>query len=363
MKRHNLGKEIGIEIDKEIDKEISGEKPVFKAIPEYTGVSKTQFFEEIVPQQKPVVIRGFSESWPVVHAAKQSNKAFIDYLNTFYTGTKTAMVVAPPAENKRFFYDDTLSGVNFISGEERVDLFLGRLLELVDREVYPAISMQGTPTNTILPGFAEANCASFFSDITPGLWIGNETIINTHYDGSDNLATVIAGERQFILFPPEQTENLYPGPINFTPAGAPTSLVDINAPDLERFPRFEKALTAAYSAELKAGDAIFIPMLWWHHVESKAKVNGLINYWWNGASAPNAISPSPIDSLNLALLAMHDLTPKQRHAWRCLFDHYLFRQGVEPSSYIPEHQLHMLGSLTPEYIDQVKQYFVNKLQK
>lgn len=334
----------------------------YQAIAEYATLSAKQFFEQIASQQQPIVIRGFAKQWPIVAAAKHSPQDFVAYLNRFYNGNKAKMVVAPPAANKRFYYNDDMTGINYVSGEERVDLFLGRLLELVDREVYPAISMQNSKISEILPGLVDDNPCDFFSDLEPRLWVGNEGIVSAHYDGSDNLACVVAGHRRFVLFPPEQTANLYPGPLNFTPAGAPTSLVDLNNPDFDRYPLFKQALAGAYSAELAPGDAIFIPMLWWHHVESLDKVNALMNYWWNGSSAPDAISPSPIDSLNLALLAMRDMTPKQRDAWRCLFDHYLFKQGVDPVSYIPTHQQHVLGDMSPDYIRSIKDYFIQKLQ-
>ncbi|GAA0822635.1 cupin-like domain-containing protein [Colwellia asteriadis] len=340
---------------------------VYKSISEYNlhsaTLSAAQFFQEVAPAQKPIVIRGFAKNWPLVAAAQKSPNAFVDYLNQFYQGTKAKMVVAPPAANKRFYYNEEMTDVNYLSGEERVDLFLGRLLELIDRETYPAISMQNARTSDILPGLVQNNQSDFFPHIEPRLWVGNEGIVSAHYDGSDNIACVVAGRRRFILFPPEQTANLYPGSLNFTPAGAPTSLVNFAQPDYERYPLFKQAQAAAYSVELAPGDAIFIPMLWWHHVESLSKVNALMNYWWNGSSAPNAISPSPIDSLNIALLAMRDLSPKQRDAWRCMFDHYLFKQGVDPASYIPEHQHHLLGDLSPEYITAVKEYFVTKLKQ
>ncbi|MGB1199916.1 MAG: cupin-like domain-containing protein [Cognaticolwellia aestuarii] len=336
---------------------------LYKTIPEYSTLSATQFFQEIVPYQKPIVIRGFAQSWPLVTAAKKGPDDFVNYLNKFYQGKKTAMVVAPPAANKRFYYNEEMTDINFLRGEERLDLFLGRLLELIDRDVYPAISMQGARTSDILPGLVNDNPTEFFTTVEPRLWIGNEGIVNTHYDGSDNVASVIAGHRRFVLFPPEQTCHLYPGPLNFTPAGAPTSLVDLDNPDFERFPLFKHAIAEAYSVELAPGDAIFIPMLWWHHVESLDKVNALMNYWWNGSSAPNSVSPSAIDSLNIALLAMRNLNQEQRNAWRCMFDHYLFKQGVEPASYIPQHQQHLLGELSPEYVKEIKDYFVQKLQK
>ncbi len=336
---------------------------IYKTIPEYSAISPQQFFEEIAPYQKPIVIRGFVKSWPLVASAKKSPNEFVDYLNKFYRGQKTGMVVAPPAAKKRFYYNEDMTDVNFLSGEERVDLFLGRLLEIMDRDIYPAISMQSTPINSILPGLITENHCELFPNLEPRLWVGNEGIVNTHYDGSDNVACVIAGHRRFTLFSPEQTKNLYPGPLNFTPAGAPTSLVDLNDPDFTRFPLYKNALDNAYQVELGPGDAIFIPMLWWHHVESLDKLNALVNYWWTGSSAKNAVSPSPIDSLNIALLAMRDLTPKQREAWRCLFDHYLFKQGADPASYIPDQQQHLLGKISPEYVRQVKDYFIQKLEK
>lgn len=339
----------------------------YKSIAEYSHLSSAQFFEEIAPAQQPIVIRGFAKTWPLVAAAQKKPEDFVAYLKQFYHGKKNQMVVAPPSANKRFYYNEDLTDVNYLSGEERVDLFLGRLLELQGRDVYPAISMQNAVTSEILPGLVQENTSELFPEIEPRLWVGNEGIVSAHYDGSDNVACVVAGRRRFILFPPEQTANLYPGPLNFTPAGAPTSLVDLNKPDFARFPLFKTALAEAFSVELGPGDAIFIPMLWWHHIESLEKLNALMNYWWNGSSAPNAVSPSPIDSLNLALLAMRDLSPKQRDAWRCMFDHYLFHQGTDPQShpraYIPEHQLHVLGDLSDEYVRSIKDYFIKKLQK
>lgn len=335
----------------------------YKQISEYATLSGQQFFEDIAPEQQPVVIRGFARDWPLVAAAQKTPQDFAAYLLRFYTGKKARIFVAPPAANKRFYYNDDMTDVNYISGEERVDLFLGRLLELIDREVYPAISMQNSLPSEILPGLSHENKSDFFPDVEPRLWVGNEGIVSAHYDGADNVACVVAGRRRFVLFPPNQIGNLYPGSLNFTPAGAPTSMVNLNGPDFERYPQFKTALANAYSAELAPGDAIFIPMLWWHHVESLEKVNALMNYWWNGSSAKNATSPSPIDSLNLALLAMRDLTPKQRNAWRYMFDHYLFKQGIDPASYIPEHQQHMLGKIAQEYVRAIKDYFIEKLKK
>lgn len=339
----------------------------FKAIPEYRDLSAEQFFDEVVPEQQPIVLRGFASGWPLVVAAKKAPNEFTEYLCRHYNGKKVTISASPYSEDKctdkRFFYNDDLTGFTFVSAQERLDLFLRRLTDLKNKEQGPALSMQSALTEDILPGLIEDNPSDFFPKVKPRLWVGNEGVVDTHYDGTDNIACVVAGRRRFTLFGPDQTSNLYPGPLEFTPAGVPVSLVNLRKPDFDRFPRFKSALDNSYSVELGPGDALFIPMLWWHHVESLHKVNALMNYWWNGSFSQDASSPNFLDSMKIAILAMRDMTPKQRDAWRCLFDHYLFKQGVDPVSYMPKHHHHILGELSPDYIRVIKDHFIKKLQK
>lgn len=336
---------------------------VYKNIPEFQNLPKTQFFDETVVEQKPVVIRGFANHWPLVKSARQSPEDFSGYLTRFYTGKKVSILLGHPDIKGRFFYSDDMTGLNYIKGDERLDLFLGRLLELASKEVYPAVSIQNVLPSSILPGLIDENPSDFFPNVEPRLWLGNQSTVTAHYDGSDNLACVVAGRRRFILFPPDQIANLYPGSLNFTPAGAPVSLVDLHNPDFDRYPRFRTALENAYSAELYPGDAIFIPMLWWHHVDSLERVNALMNYWWTGSAARDPVQPTPLDSLNMALLAMRNLSTTQRQAWRNMFDHYLFKKGVDPASYIPESCQYAIGAITPKAERKLKDDVIERLKR
>ena len=56
-----------------------------------------------------------------------------------------------------------------------------------------------------------------------------------------------------------------------TIAGQPISMVDLDDPDFERFPKFREALRHALVAELEPGDAIYIPALWWHGVQATGR--------------------------------------------------------------------------------------------
>jgi hypothetical protein len=157
--------------------------------------------------------------------------------------------------------------------------------------------------------------------------------VAAHFDFADNLAVVTAGRRRFTLFPPEQLENLYVGPVDFTPAGQPISLVDFDNPDLTRFPRFSEAMRHAQVVEMLPGDAIFIPAMWWHHVAGLESFNALVNYWWR--QSPQYLG-SPNVALLHAMLTIRDLPPEQKRAWQEQFRYYVFEADGRECEHIPE---------------------------
>jgi hypothetical protein len=120
------------------------------------------------------------------------------------------------------------------------------------------------------------------------------------------------------------------------------SLVDFKRPDLQRFPKFALAMEQAQVAELGPGDAIFIPSLWWHHVEALAPVNALVNHWWR--RTPMHMD-SPMGALLHTLMTVRDLPREQRDAWRALFDHYVFEADDATAAHIPPAARDLLAPL------------------
>jgi hypothetical protein len=121
--------------------------------------------------------------------------------------------------------------------------------------------------------------------------------------------------------------------LDLTPAGQAISLVDFTNPDLDRFPKFAEALESACTYELQPGDAIFVPSMWWHQVESLSSFNMLVNYWW--CSTP-AIMGAPMDALMHAILSIREIPQPQRNIWKALFDHYVFSADESVYAHIPE---------------------------
>lgn len=74
----------------------------------------------------------------------------------------------------------------------------------------------------------------------------------------------IRGRKQFICFPPDDSENLHADEQEEN--GGRVSMFDPAAPDYERFPRARKA--RAYSVVVEEGEVVVLPSQWWHWAKS-----------------------------------------------------------------------------------------------
>ncbi len=306
-----------------------------------------RFQREIVEGCRPVVIRGLVGDWPAVRAARGSPRALGTYLSAFDAGERVEAFFGDPAIAGKYYYRPGLKGFNF---ERRTLAFreaVEAIVEAAGRPDAQSVYVGSVPAGQCLPGFAAAHPMPLLAPGTaPRIWLGTASNVSSHYDTLDNLACVIAGRRRFTLYAPELIGKLYAGPIDNTMAGQPVSLA-ASAPEGhgEEFPLFEEIRDRALTAELEPGDALYLPKLWWHQVQSTAAFNGLVNYWWDAfSSGPDA----PYTSLLLALIAIAERPPAERQAWRAFFDHYVFRSNGHPLAHLPPEQRGLLGPLKPD---------------
>lgn len=295
--------------------------------------------DELVADNRPTIFRGLAADWPLVAAGQRGAAEAIAYLKRFDGGRPIVGYTGDAAIGGRFFYRDDWSGLNFEA--QRVGLFayLDRIAAAIDAADPPSFYVGSTDLDTYLPGLRAENDLRLppppegHDAPLVSIWIGNRTVASTHYDQSNNLACCMVGPRRFTLFPPDQVANLYPGPLEPTPGGQVVSMVDLRAPDLERYPRFAQALAAAQVAELEPGDVLFYPALWWHNVEALGPFNAMINYWWN---ATPAFADTPMTTLLHAILSLRDRPASEKAAWRAMFDYYIFGDAAEPARHLPE---------------------------
>jgi hypothetical protein len=308
----------------------------------------------------PFVLRGLVAHWPLVQAGLQSPRAARAYLLERARDVPFAVSVGPPGHDGRMFYDQTMA-MNFQMARGKLADIFGSIDANEARADPPSMYLASIDVPGHFDGVATENALELGArEPIASLWIGTPTRIAAHNDFPHNLACCVAGRRRFTLFPPDQFRNLYLGPIDNTPAGRAVSMVDFHAPDFAAHPGFADALGHGMVAELEPGDALFIPSMWWHHVEGLAVFNILLNYWWR--DTPRFLG-QPQDALNHAILSIRDLPPEDRAIWRDLFDYYVFDNTAQSSDHIPAGARGVLDPLTAETAGRLRAFLLRTLSR
>jgi len=316
--------------------------------------------QTIVGGDRPLVIRGLVKHWPLVAAARESDRAFAARLMAADNGSPVDALLMPPEAEGVVGYRGDAEAFNFTHHRASVTQVLQRLLQFADAADAPGIALQSAPLAACLPGLLEQHTLPLLDEaVKPRLWIGNRVTTPAHFDEYENIACVVCGVRRFTLFPPEQVRNLYIGPLDFAPTGAAISMARLDQLDDPRYPRLREAMAHAQVAELEPGDAIYIPPMWWHHVASLGTLNALVNYWWKRTHG-NTLAPNTrLGGLLHCILLFKSLPPAERAAWRELLDFYVFGEE-DPAVHIPEERRGWLGELDEEQsrklLERIRQY-------
>ena len=338
--------------------------PACKNAPPITEVELsvgTSPSQELLTSDTPWVARGYLREWPVVEHGKQGDEKALAYLASFYQGRPVSAFLAEPEYKGRFFYNEDVTGFNFVQVDTRLDQVFSKLLSLKDESNAPSLYVGSTQTSAWLPGFNEAHpLPATLPGVMTSLWIGNQSRVAAHFDFPRNIACCVIGQRRFTLFPPDQVANLYVGPWDLTPAGQPISMVDFENPDYDRFPGFAEAEANASVTELAPGDVIYIPNMWWHQVESLSVINGLVNFWWQETPG---VYGSPTEALKHAFLSIRSLPLHQRNALKSLFDHYIFAEDTQHLEHLPEVSWGRLDSVSDSLARQLRAELTNSLKR
>jgi Cupin-like domain len=319
--------------------------------------------DELLSTGEPAVLRGIAKQWGLVEAGLCSDRDAMSYLRSFYNGKPIEYSFGEPGIKGRPFYNAGFTELNCVVRRERLDDVLTQIETHLNDEQPPTYYVASLLIEGCLPGLRADNDLDLKSngvDAPPSIWIGNRTIASCHYDAPNNIAVCAVGRRRFTIFPAEQISNLYPGPLELTPGGQAVSVVDFGNPDFDRHPRFREALMAGFAAEVGAGDAVFIPSMWWHHVQGLSAFNTLINYWWN--SSPNFI-PTPMHALYHAMWTIRDRPEREREAWKHVFEYYVFGSADKAAEHLPEGSRGILDEIDDTKARQIRSMLINKLNR
>ena len=334
---------------------------------EWREVDQKTLREAIIGRDRPAVMKGLVKDWPIVRAAAQSPQALLEYVRERDLSRPIRVSLGQPDIKGFFFYRDDLSGLNFEHAQRQ---FHATLASIVASATQPNPQWIYTGAVCVADHFPQIGTENTLDILRRHLppddpmksfvWLGNAVTTATHYDNLDGINCIIAGRKRFTFFPPDQFPNLYIGPLDLAPFGQPISLVKASEPDFERFPRFANALATAETVEVEPGDAVFIPALWWHYVESLEPVNASMNYWWFEGPRGGA---EPFGALVHGLLAIAPLAAEDREVWRKTFEHYVFRPNGDPAPYLPPERRGMLGPLFPGLEGYIRAHLIRSLAK
>jgi hypothetical protein len=114
------------------------------------------------------------------------------------------------------------------------------------------------------------------------LWLGPAgTLTGLHHDGRNNFFAQIRGRKRVTLYSPLYSDCMYLRDTFY-------SDIDCERPDLARFPLFARAVGTTF--DLVPGDALFIPVGWWHHVRA---LDVSISLSFTDFHAPNEYESAP----------------------------------------------------------------------
>ncbi|XP_014292816.1 hypoxia-inducible factor 1-alpha inhibitor [Halyomorpha halys] len=256
--------------------------------------------EQLISENKPVIITGSN----LVYSASKWN---LEYLEK-HMENSTCTVITSPNHNFKYFDEKAITPAmknKFVPPTKKVSMkisdFSKKLKNWTNGE--DRLYLQQTLNNTVGPGIVQDFIRFRWDWITAIqkkmswgpltsnlLLIGMEgNVTPCHYDEQQNFFAQVKGWKRIILFSPEHYECLYPHTV-FHPHDR-QSQVDFEKPDLKRFPRFEEV--QGEEAIVGPGEVLYIPVYWWHHVESI--LNGgytvSINFWYKAGPTGDIIYP------------------------------------------------------------------------
>jgi len=218
-----------------------------KPVDRRSGLSREIFAQEYLYPMRPVVFTDIMRHWParerwtIAHFKKQYGHLRVPVVSNNYSkpgkGYMTPDMVIYFAD-----YLDILE-----SGPSDLRIFLWNIFRAAP-ELRRDFHMP-----TIMDGFVDELPFMFFGGQ------GSHVALHFDIDMSHVFLNQIHGRKRVILFPQDQSRNLYQHP--FTVA----SYVDLNNPDYNKYPALAHA--RGYEVLLQPGESLFMPSGYWHYIE------------------------------------------------------------------------------------------------
>lgn len=216
-------------------------------------ISRAEFFEQYHGRNRPVVLTGQMMTWPAM--ARWTP----DYLKRVCGDEIVQVMTGREAdEHYEIRSDKHRTSMRFADYIDKVnkagqtnDFYLVAQNEFMRTEGARRLEAD-------IPGFPE-----YLDERREGfvfLWLGpGGTVTPLHHDTTDILLAQVHGRKRVTMIPPDQKALVYNHIGVFGD-------VDCEQPDLIRHPLYRYVAKTVF--DLVPGEALFIPVNWWHHVRA-----------------------------------------------------------------------------------------------
>ncbi len=227
-------------------------------VDEVERIDPDRFRAEYVERHRPLIVRGAAAEWPAMQWTDARLRETL--------GAMPLRVDVVPHDAEGRLLLDATEQISMTAAE-----LVERFADTPDAHHYVHDLNLPPP---LYPDIGDHGLSAVFPVLRRHtLWWGQDGQVSTlHYDDNENLMCQIAGSKTFLLFDVCDLPAMYARPGDFR------SDVDLARPDPDAFPRLADA--TPYVARIEAGDMLYVPCYWWHHVTSYGRniaVSHIIN--------------------------------------------------------------------------------------
>jgi hypothetical protein len=264
------------QLQRKLESVLENQQKLWESDPAYThvekraGVSRDEFVERYVRGCRPLVITDIAKDWPAMQRwSPQDLKERFGHLDIEIQDDRDS---DPQYEQNKLAHRR-----------------MARLGEFVDRVLAggPTNDYYMTANNEVLRGPAFAPLLADIGSMPPycdasqlsrlsSFWFGPAgTVTPLHHDTIMLFHTQVVGRKRWRFISPLETPKLY----NYSGVFSP---IDIDKPDLVRYPRFAEAKVLEVVVE--PGETVFLPLAWWHQVTS---LDVSLSFSFSNIAVPN----------------------------------------------------------------------------